>query len=98
MAAFLAPNAIKCKAYPTLLIGETSTAYFLTAPPFPILVESSLAPPFMTALHKTSIGFLPLIKLMISKAYLRILMAKTFLPEFLPEKVKQSTILSTIGH
>jgi len=25
-------------------------------------------------------------------------MAKTFLPEFLPEKVKQSTILSTIGH
>jgi hypothetical protein len=34
-------------------MGETSTACFLTAPPDPILVESSLAPPLITASTKT---------------------------------------------
>ena len=44
--AFLAPKAIKNRAIETLLIGLTSTAYFLTTPPLPILVESSLGPQF----------------------------------------------------
>ena len=81
---FLEPMVMKYKAYPTLLMGETSTAYFLTVPPDPILVESSLAPPIWTAKTRTSMGFLPVINSMISKAYLIILMARHFLPVFLP--------------
>jgi len=65
-------------------MGETSTACFLTTPPAPILVESSLGPALTTALTKTSRGFLPVSKLMISKTCLTILMALTFLPVFLP--------------
>ena len=52
-AAFLAPSAILNNPTLTLLIGETSTAYFLTTPPLPILVLSSLGPPLTTPLIKT---------------------------------------------
>ena len=81
----------------TLLIGETSTACFLTTPPVPILVESSLGPASWTALMKTSNGFLPVNKWTISKACLMILMALTFLPVFLPWNCIDPTSLSTIG-
>ena len=68
----------------TLLKGETSTAYLLTTPPVPILVESSLGPALITAVTNTFKGFSPVNKWMISKAYLTILMALAFLPVFLP--------------
>lgn len=68
----------------TLLNGETSTAYFLTTPPVPILVESSLGPAKTTASTNTFNGFYPVNNSMISKADLTILMAKAFLPVFLP--------------
>ena len=80
-----------------LLIGETSTACFLATPPVPILVESSLGPASWMALTKTSNGFLPVNKWMISNACLTILMALTFLPVFLPWNCKAPTNLSTIG-
>ena len=41
-----------------LLKGETSTAVFLTAPPDPILVESSLGPATAMASRTTLMGFL----------------------------------------
>ncbi len=57
-ALFLAPWVIREIAWLTLLRGETSTACLLTVPPEPILVESSLAPPFLTASTRTCTGFL----------------------------------------
>lgn len=59
MEAFLAPSAIKYKLTLTLLNGDTSTAYLLIEPPLPILYESSLGPPLLTALINTPNGFFP---------------------------------------
>ena len=81
----------------TLLMGDTSTACFLTTPPAPIRVESSLGPDWTRAPTKTSMGFLPVRRWMISKACLTILMALTFLPVFLPENCMEPTNLSTMG-
>ena len=80
----LAPWVIKQMAWLTLLKGETSTACFLTTPPAPILVESSLGPANNKALTTTYKGFLPVSKWMISNVCLTILMALAFLPVFLP--------------
>lgn len=82
----------------TLLKGDTSTACLLTTPPDPILVESSLGPALITAFTKTSKGFSPVSKWMISKAFLTMLMALAFLPVFLPWYYIDPTNLSTIGH
>ena len=82
----------------TLLNDETSTAYFLTTPPAPILVESSLADPLIIAFTKTYNGFLPVNKCIISNAYFTTLIAMAFLPVFLPWNYKPPTNLSTIGH
>jgi len=71
-------------AWLTLLNGETSTACFLTTPPAPILVESSLGPANNKALTTTYKGFLPVRRWMISNVCLTILMALAFLPVFLP--------------
>merc|ERR550534_1904329 len=49
-AAFLAPVVINQMAWLTRRIGETSQACRRTEPARPILVESSLGPPFMMAL------------------------------------------------
>ena len=68
----------------TLLKGETSTAYLLTTPPDPILVESSLGPAFIIALTKTAKGFSPVRRWIISKAFLTMLIDLAFLPVFLP--------------
>ena len=61
----LAPTEIKYIDWLNLLNGETSTAYFLTTPPLPTLVESSLAPAFYTALTKIFNGFSPVYMLII---------------------------------
>ena len=45
-ALSLQPFTMKYIAKLTLLNGATSTAYFLTTPAVPILVESSLGPAF----------------------------------------------------
>lgn len=59
-------------------------ADFFTVPPEPILVESSLGPATVIAFKTTSKGFLFVTKEIISKACLTILIAKHFLPLFLP--------------
>lgn len=82
----------------TLLKGDTSTAYLLTTPPDPILVESSLGPALITAFTNTSKGFSPVNKWMISKAFLTMLMDLAFLPVFLPWYYIDPTNLSTMGH
>ena len=96
-AVYLTPIVIKKIAQLTLLKGDTSTACFLTTPPAPILVESSLAPAFYNAPTYTSNGFLPVIKLITSKACFTILMDKHFFPLFLPWNINAFTNLSTIG-
>jgi hypothetical protein len=98
MEDFLAPSAIKYKLVLTLLKGETSTAYLLIEPPLPILYESSLGPPLLTALINTPNGFFPVTKLISANVYLTIRQAFNFLPLFLPWNIKASTNLSTIGH
>ena len=50
---------------------------------------------FSTALTRTSTGFLPVRKLMISKAILTMLAALAFLPEFLPGRIRLFMSLST---
>jgi hypothetical protein len=67
-----------------LLKGETSTAVFLTVPPAPILVESSLGPATVMAFKTISKGFLLVTKDIISNACFTILIAKHYLPLFLP--------------
>ena len=56
--ASLAPTVIRYIPILILLKGETSTAVFLTVPPAPILVESSLGPASVIAFKTTSKGFL----------------------------------------
>lgn len=84
-------------AWLTLLRGETSTACFLTTPPEPILVESSRAPAIITAPTKTSSGLRPVRMWIISKQCFTILIAISFLPEFLPWNYIEPTRRSTIG-
>ena len=67
-----------------LLKSETYIAVFLTVPPAPILVESSLGPASVIIFKTISKGFLFLINEIILKACFIILIAKNFLPLFLP--------------
>ena len=81
-----------------LLRGETSTELFLTAPPDPILVESSLGPAKEIALRIVSRGFLFVTREIISKVCLTIEMARFFFPLFLPCFIRALVILSMMGH
>ena len=80
-----------------LLRGETSTADFLTAPPDPILVESSLGPALEMALRTVSMGFLLVTKVMTSRACLTMAIAKFFFPLFLPCFMRALVSLSMMG-
>ena len=82
--ASLAPTVIRYIPILILLKGETSTAVFLTVPPAPILFYSSLWPVTVIALRTISKGFLFVTNDIISNACFTILIAKHFLPLFLP--------------
>ena len=79
-------------------MGETSTAYLLTEPPFPILWESSLGPPVFTALMKTPSGFLSVWRWISSKVCWTIKQALSFFPQLRPWNIRASTKRSTMGH
>src|SRR3989338_2343917 len=70
-----------------LLWGEHSTACGYLAPPYSIVVISSLGAAFSTAATKTSIGFLFVLFSMIPKAFSTILYTCMLLPLQCPELI-----------
>ena len=93
----LAYLVIKYIDWLILLNEETSTACLLTLPPFPILVESSLAPQTLIASITTYKGFSPVYNSIISRHCFMIRIALSFLPVFLPWNITPPQIRSIRG-